>query len=50
MARMLELLAASEEQLRNVGISPWVVGGIALSIFTLAMLTLLAFGKGREHT
>ncbi len=50
---MLEILAAAEDgahQLRDIGINPWAVGGIAMGIFTLAMLALLSFGKGREHT
>ena len=47
---MLELLAANEEALRDIGISPWAVGGIAIGIFTVVMLLVLAFGKGREHT
>ena len=47
---MLELLAANEEHLRDIGINPWAVGGIAIGILTLALLLVLAFGKGREHT
>ncbi len=50
---MVTILAAAEngaEQLRDIGIDPYAVGGIALAIFTLAMLALLSFGKGREHT
>jgi hypothetical protein len=47
---MLELLAASEEPLRDIGINPWAVGGIALGIFVVAVLIVTAFGKGREHT
>jgi hypothetical protein len=47
---MLELLAASEEHLRDIGIHPYTVGAIAMAILTLALLLLLAFGKGREHT
>ncbi len=49
---MVTILAAAEgsEHLRDIGIDPYAVGGIALAIFTLAMLTLLSFGKGREHT
>jgi hypothetical protein len=31
-------------------INHWVVGGIALAIFLLLMLALLAFGAGREHS
>jgi hypothetical protein len=50
---MLSILAAAEEgaeHLRDIGIDPYAVGGIAMGIFTLAMLALLSFGKGREHT
>ena len=50
---MLTILAAAEEgaeQLRDIGIHPYAVGGIAIGILTLAMLALLSFGKGREHT
>ena len=50
---MLSILAAAEEgaeQLRDIGISPYAVGGIAMAILTIAMLALLSFGKGREHT
>jgi hypothetical protein len=28
----------------------WVVGGTALAIFVLILLSLLAFGAGREHS
>ena len=50
---MVTILAAAEngaEQLRDIGIDPYAVGGIAIAILTLAMLVLLSFGKGREHT
>ena len=47
---MLEFLVASEEHASYIGISPWAVGGIALAILSTAMLCMLAFGKGREHT
>ena len=49
---MVEILAAAEgaEHLRDIGIHPYAVGGIAMGILTLAMLVLLSFGKGREHT
>lgn len=47
---MLELLAASEEHLRDIGINPWAVGGISLGIFIVAAFLVFAFGKGREHT
>jgi hypothetical protein len=47
---MLELLAATEEHVRDIGISPYAVGVIALVILHAVLLALLAFGKGREHT
>jgi hypothetical protein len=47
---MLEILAASEEHASYLGIHPFAVGAIALVILNLALLSLLAFGKGREHT
>lgn len=47
---MLELLVANEEHLRDIGISPYAVGGIAIAIFTILVLCVLAFGKGREHS
>jgi hypothetical protein len=47
---MLELLVAAEEHHRDIGINPWAVGAIALVILHVALLALLAFGKGREHT
>ena len=50
---MVTILAAAEngaEQLRDIGIDPYAVGGIAMAILTLAMLVLVSFGKGREHT
>jgi len=43
-------LVAAEETLRDIGISPYAVGAIAIGILTLAMLALLQFGKGREHS
>jgi hypothetical protein len=47
---MLTTFAAAEEHLRDIGIDPYAVGAIAISILTLAMLALLQFGKGREHS
>jgi len=47
---MLELLAATEEHVRDIGIHPYVVGVIALVILNGALGALFAFGKGREHT
>jgi len=42
--------AESAEHLRDLGIDPYAVGAITLAIFTLLMLSLLSFGKGREHS
>lgn len=47
---MLELLAATEEHVRDIGIHPYAVGVIALTILFGLMAAVLAFGKGREHT
>lgn len=40
----------SEHQLRDIGISPYGVGAIALAILVVLVLALLQFGKGREHS
>ena len=47
---MLELLAATEEHMRDIGIHPYTVGVIALVILHVVLVAVLAFGKGREHT
>ncbi|WP_456696396.1 hypothetical protein [Aeromicrobium sp. P5_D10] len=49
---MHSFLAAAEEteHLRDIGISPYAVGGIALAILLVLLMALLAFGKGREHS
>ena len=47
---MLELLAATEEHVRDIGIHPYTVGVIALVILHVVLVAVLAFGKGREHT
>jgi hypothetical protein len=45
------LVAAEEsEKLRDIGINPYGVGAIALTILVVLVLALLAFGKGREHS
>jgi hypothetical protein len=45
------LVAAEEsEHLRDIGIDPYAVGAIALVILMSALLGLLAFGRGREHS
>ena len=40
----------SEHQLRDIGINPYGVGAIALVILLVLLMSLLAFGKGREHS
>ena len=50
MKSNLVSFAASEEQLRDIGIEPWVVGAITLGILMALLLMLLQFGKGREHS
>lgn len=47
---MILAAAQSAEQTRDLGISPYAVGAITLVIFTLLVLALLSFGKGREHS
>ena len=42
--------AEAEHHLRDIGIDPYAVGGIALAILVILMLALLSFGKGREHS
>jgi hypothetical protein len=32
------------------GINTWIVGGIMIGLFLLAMLVLLTIGRGREHS
>ena len=47
----MNLVAAeSTEKLRDIHINPYGVGAIALVILVILMLTLLSFGKGREHS
>lgn len=47
---MLLAAAESAEEVHDAGINPWVVGIIVLAIFTILMLGLMSFGKGREHS
>ena len=44
------LSAAAAEHPRDIGINPYGVGAIAIAILSVLMLTLLSFGKGREHS
>lgn len=43
---LLVPLATSE----GAGVTPYFVGGGALLLLILALLSMLAFGKGREHS
>jgi hypothetical protein len=45
---MLQLIAMHAEE--GAGIDPYLVGGGALVVLMVAMLGILAFGKGREHS
>ena len=47
---MFSNLVTAEEPLRDIGIDPYAVGAIALTILVILMLALLSFGKGREHS
>ena len=47
---MFSNLVMAEEPLRDIGIDPYAVGGIALAILIVLRLGLLSFGKGREHS
>jgi hypothetical protein len=45
---ILQLVALATEE--GAGIAPFLVGGGSLLLLVLAMVALLAFGKGREHS
>jgi hypothetical protein len=45
---ILQLLALATEE--GAGAAPYLVGGGALVLLVLALLGILAFGKGREHS
>jgi hypothetical protein len=45
---ILQLLALATEE--GPGAAPYLVGGGVLVILVLALLGILAFGKGREHS
>ncbi len=49
---LTDLLLAAEGTSENVDplIHPYVVGGLALGVLLLALVALLAFGRGREHS
>ena len=44
----LVLLAA--ESSSSGGINPYAIGAVVMALLTLAVLGLLAFGAGREHS
>ncbi|HYO38445.1 MAG TPA: hypothetical protein VER39_02195 [Nocardioidaceae bacterium] len=46
VASLLALAAEAEHS----GPNHWVVGGIVLAVLLIAVLGLLAFGAGREHS
>ncbi|MFI5425637.1 hypothetical protein [Aeromicrobium sp. UC242_57] len=50
MHSFLAAAAEAEHTTRDIGISPYAVGAIALGILLLLLMGLLAFGKGREHS
>jgi len=43
-------LLVSAAESGSAGINPFLVGGVILLVFVLAMVALLAFGGGRDHT
>ena len=45
---ILQLLPLAAEE--GAGVAPFLVGGGILVLLVLAMLGILAFGKGREHS
>ena len=49
MSSFAPLVTAAAEA-SSGGINRWVVGGIILGSFLIAMLILLSIGGGREHT
>jgi hypothetical protein len=46
----LPSLVALATEAESSGINPWFVGAGVLLVLTLAVLGLLAFGAGREHS
>jgi hypothetical protein len=45
---ILHLLALAAEE--GAGVTPFLVGGGALVLLIAALLGILSFGKGREHS
>lgn len=44
------IVAAAEAGHEEPAVSPWLVGGIALSILLFFLMVVLMFGAGREHS
>lgn len=52
LASLVTGLVSGGQELHEegAGATPYLVGGLALVILFAAMLALLIFGKGREHS
>lgn len=46
----LVALAAASESESGPGATPYIIGGLVFLALLGAMMGLLSFGKGREHT
>ena len=46
----LKVLTLAAEGHSELPVHPYAVGGIALGLLLVALLALLAFGGGREHS
>ena len=44
----MSILAEAAEH--GPDVNPWVVGIVVLAFFLVLMLSVLSFGKGREHS
>ncbi len=47
---VLVLAATAEKAEESAGATPYYVGGVALGILFVALLLVIAFGGGREHS
>ena len=47
---MLSTVAVLASESAEPALSPYAVGGIALGILLLALLAVVSFGGGREHS
>ena len=43
-------LLVSAAESGSTGINPFIVGGVVFLVLVLAMVALLAFGGGRDHS